>query len=83
MDKQLNVSVNLRDSVRLFLNSYVGYTDAQNLRSLYISMFEKSTSKQQLDESIDKITVDDNTEVDDRSAEALRNLHERINRDFF
>ena len=83
MDKQLNVSVNLRDSVCLFLNSYVGYTDAQKLRSLYLSMFEKSTSKQQLDESIDKITVGDNTEVDDRSAEALRNLHERINHDFF
>ena len=79
----MNVSVNLRESVRLFLNSYVGYTDAQKLRSHYLSIFEKSTSKQQLDENVDKITADNNTEVDERSAEALRNLHKRISRDFF
>jgi len=80
---KLNISVNLKESVRLFLNSYVGYTDASKLSKIYLSIVEKSTSKQQLDENIDKITAGNNTEVDERSAEALRNLHERINRDFF
>ena len=78
----MNVSVNLRESVRLFLHSYVGYTDASKLSKIYLSIVENSTSKQQLDENIDKITVGNNTKVDERSAEALRNLHNRINRDF-
>ena len=73
----------LRESVRLFLHSYVGYTDASKLSKIYLSIVGKSTSKQHLDENIDKITVGNNTKVDERSAEALRNLHERINRDFF
>ena len=80
---KLNISVNLRESVRLFLHSYVGYTDASKLSKTYLSIVEKATSKQQLDENIDKIIAGNNTEVDERSAEALRNLHERINRDFF
>ena len=52
----MNVSVNLRESVRLFLHSYVGYTDASKLSKIYLSIVEKATSKQQLDENIDKIT---------------------------
>jgi len=80
---KLNVSVNLRESVRLFLHSYVGYTDASILSKIYLSIIENSTSKQQLDENIDKITVGNSTKVDERSAEALRNLHERITRDYF
>jgi hypothetical protein len=75
--------VNLRESVRLFLHSYVGYTDASKLSKIYLSIVEISTSKQQLDENMDKITAGNNTKADERSAEALRNLHERITHDFF
>ena len=83
MGNKLNVSVNLRERVRLFLHSYVGYTDASRLSNIYLSIVEKSTSKEQLDENIDKITMSDSAKLDERSAEALRNLHERTKRDYF
>jgi len=79
----LDVSPNLKQDVRIFLHSYVGYLEAVKPQDLYISLIEKSKDLAELDDSVKKTITDATTKGDSRLGETIKSLHENIRNNYF
>ena len=79
----MNVSPDLKQAIHLFLRSYTGYLESVSIQNSYLSLVEKSRDVDELGDNVKKVGLDANARGDNRSAEILTSLHEKIRNSHF